>query len=310
MSKGFTFNLHRLNIVDSSDLFISTPPKRLRGDNSIKKILEIASDPQFDQIQKVKSATFKWSLRAYIDLSEIAPHREIIHVLLARSVLEKDGLSVTDEGIKSSTSVSFPPLANTIVCFFDLSRHLVAVEKSSELGNTAWKDFLHRILSEATRSLDWWSDIELEPVPAFDDIVSLFLSFERVTRMKVLLRIPNPELNRYTEAVYEDLRRSGIREIMQDMKNPSGLSQSQDARPYASAVLAEQGYKKGEVTIEGLRNEAFDVAQSGNEAARGMVRGLRDFVRGMSVNMRTKEAKLAMAAICAEIDRIHPPREK
>lgn len=128
--------------------------------------------------------------------------------------------------------------------------------------------------------------------------------------MKVTLRIPNPELNRYTKAVYDDLRDSGIREITQDMKNPGGLSQSPNARPFASAVLAEQGYKKGEVTVEGVRNDTFEVAQSGNEAARGVVKGLREFVRGISVNLRTKEAKNAIAAICAEIDRVHPLREK
>ncbi|NYG35054.1 DUF4747 family protein [Sphaerotilus montanus] len=219
-------------------------------------------------------------------------------------------MSVTDDGLTNGTSISYPPLASTIVCLFDLSRHLVAVEHTGELANTAWRDFLQKILASAASSLQWWSTIELEPVPAHNDIVQLFLSFQRVTRMKVTLRIPNPELNRYTKMVYEDLRNSGIREITQDMKNPSGLSKSPDARPFASAVLAEQGYKKGEVTVEGLRNDAFEVAQSGNEAARGVVKGLREFVRGMNVNLRTKEAKNAIAAICAEIDRVHPLREE
>lgn len=310
MPKRFSFDLFRLNIEDSSDLFIDTNPKRLRGDADIRQLLEVSCDANHDQIQKTRSAVFKWSVRSFVDLSEIAEQRDLVHIVLARSILEKDGMSVTDDGLTNSTSISYPPLASTIVCLFDLSRHLVAVEHTGDLSNTAWRDFLHKILASAANSLEWWSTIELEPVPAHNDIVELFLSFQRVTRMKVTLRIPNPELNRYTKAVYEDLRNSGIREITQDMKSPGGLSKSPDARPFASAVLAEQGYKKGEVTVEGVRNDTFEVAQSGNEAARGVVKGLREFVRGINVNLRTKEAKNAIASICAEIDRVHPLREE
>ena len=74
--------------------------------------------------------------------------------------------------------------------------------------------------------------------------------------------------------------------------------------PLSCATALE--YKKGEVQIEGLRNDVFDVASSGLTAARGTVRGLRDFVRGMHANAKTKEAKGALRAIAAEIDRIHP----
>ncbi|MFV5216169.1 hypothetical protein ACLIIZ_20800, partial [Azonexus caeni] len=80
--------------------------------------------------------------------------------------------------------------------------------------------------------------------------------------------------------------------------------------PVASAVLAEQGYKKGEVQIEGIRNDTFEQASSGTTAARGHVRGLRDFVRGLHVTAKTKEAQKMLTAITAEIDRIHPAPEK
>lgn len=278
----------------------------MRGDEDIKKVLSAACDPQHDQIQETRTAVFKWSTRSYLDLTIHTEPRLLYHVVLARSALEKDGLIVTNDGLSSSTSVSYPPLASAAVCFFDLSRHLVAVEHTSELSTTAWKDFLQKILASAARSLNLHSIIELEPVPEANDIVRLFLSFQRVTRMKVTLRIPNPELNRYTRAVYEDLLKSEIREITQDMRNPGGLSQSSDARPYASAVLAEQGYKKGEVTIEGVRRDTFEVTQSGANAARGFAKGLRDFARGIMVNLKTKEARSALQAICEEIDRVHP----
>lgn len=306
MARRFQFELFRLNIEDTTDLFIDIAPKRLRADGPISAVLENATDPVHDQIQKTRTAVFKWSVREYQDLSNVLPSRNLIHLILARSVIERDGAIVTDQGMATGTSSLHPPLASAVVCIFDLSRHLVAIEHTGELSTTAWHEFFERILATAAASLGYWSSIALEPVPEQNGIVGLFRSFERLTRMRVTLRIPNPELNRYTKLLYDDLSRSGIREITQDMKNPNGLAKAEDTRPFASAVLAEQGYKRGEVQFEGLRNGAFEQATSGSVAARGSVRGLRDFVRGLHANARTQEAQRALTAIAAEIDRLHP----
>ncbi len=306
MTRRFSFDLFRLNIEDTDDLFAGSGLLRIRTNDDITAVLQMAADPEQDQIQKTRSAVYKWSIREYRDLSEADPQRPLLHVVLARSVLERDGLIVTDDGMSTGTSSLNPPLASTAVCLFDLSRHLVAVEHTGELAPTAWKDFFEKILSTAARRLEWWSSISLEPVPEQNGIIGLFRSFERLTRMRVTLRIPNPELNRYTRQLYEDLSNSGIREMTQDMKNPNGLSKGEEARPFASAVLAEQGYKKGDVQFEGLRNGAFEQASSGSTAARGSVRGLRDFVRGLHANAKAKEAQRVLVAITAEIDRIHP----
>lgn len=181
--------------------------------------------------------------------------------------------------------------------FFDLSRHLIAVEHTGELSQTAWMDFFEKILGTAAFSMKYLSRIQLEPIPEQHGIIGLFLSFQRVTRMRVTSRIPNPELNQYTKVIYNDLSKSGIREITQDMKNPNGMSKAEDARPFAFAVLAEQGYKKGEVVIEEVRNDVFEQLSSGSIAAKGNVPGLRDFIRGLNSNLRTKEAKAAVKAI-------------
>lgn len=306
MTRRFSFDLFRLNIEDTEDLFAGSNLLRIRTNDDITAVLRIAAEPEQDQIQKTRSAVFKWSIREYRDFSEFDPSRRLLHVVLARSVLERDGLIVTDDGMSSGTSLLNPPLASTAVCLFDLSRHLVAVEHTGELSQTAWKEFFERILSTTALSLELWSSISLEPVPEQNGIIGLFRSFERLTRMRVTLRIPNPELTRYTRQLYEDLSNSGIREMTQDMKNPNGLSKAEDARPFASAVLAEQGYKKGDVQFEGLRNGAFEQASSGSTAARGSVRGLRDFVRGLHANAKAKEAQRVLLAIAAEIDRIHP----
>lgn len=306
MSRRFSFDLFRLNIEDTEDLFAHPNVRRLRGDDEIKALLKLSTEHDQDQLQKTRLSVFKWSLREYKDLSEVHGSRQLIHTILARSVLEREGSIVTDAGMSTGTSSLNPPLASTAVCIFDLSRHVVAVEHTGDLSQTAWKEFLERIMATAASRMERWSTIELEPIPEQNGIVGLFLSFQRVTRMKLTLRIPNPELSRYTKSIYDDLSNSGIREFTQDMKNPNGMSQLENARPFASAVLAEQGYKKGEVQIEGLRNDTFEVATSGTTAARGNVRGLRDFVRGMHANAKTKETRNVLSAITAEIDRIHP----
>ncbi len=177
---------------------------------------------------------------------------------------------------------------------FSVSRdHLNYEQANGTAANLSW-------------DLRVWSRIRLEPIPKKNEITGLFRSFDRITRMKLTLRIPNPELNRYTAAIYEDMKIGGIREMTQDMRNPSGLSLSQDARPYASAVLAEQGYKKGEVQLEGVRNGEWEEARSGSVAARGGVSGLRDFIRGLSAIAKAKETQRALEAVAAEVDRVHP----
>lgn len=306
MSRKFSFNLFRINIIDAEDMFSVNINQRLRGDSDLIRVFKASTSSDMDQRQETRSAIFKWSLREYIDLTELGDGRQLIHLVLARSLLEKDGLIVTDEGISSGTSSSYPPLASAAVVLVDLSRHLVAVEHTGDLSQTAWKDFIEKILNQASSSLEKLSYISLEPVPERNGIIGLFLSFDKIMRMKLTLRIPNPELNRYTKELYEDLVKSNLREITQDMKNPNGMSKSVDARPYACAVLAEQGYKSGDVFIAGIRGDDYEEATSGSEAVRGNIKALRDFIRGLSSNLKTKEAKQAIKSIFAEIDKIHP----
>lgn len=309
MARKFTFDLHRLNVVDFSDLFFESVDSRIRSDEDIFRVIQAASAAKFDQSQETRSAVFKWSLREFTSHDGLLGGRHICSVLLARSVMARDGLIVTDDGIASGTSSATPPLAAAMAVFFDLSRHLVAVEHSGELSQTAWRDFIEKILADAALALGKCSSIELEPVPERHGIIGLFRSFDRITRLRVTLRIPNPELTRYTQALYDDLATSGVREYTQDMKNPNGLSKAENARPFASAALAEQGYKKGEVQLEGVRNDTFEKVCSGSTAARGTIAALKDFVRGMHVNARTKEAQRALLAIVEEIDKIHPKED-
>lgn len=308
MSRKYSFDLFRLNIEDLPDLFSPHGPERMRSDDAIERVLRTATDHKYDQRQETARAVYKWSLRDFHRMPSEIVGRQLLQVLLARSVLEREGSIVTDDGISTGISSLSPPLASTAACFFDLARHLVAVEHTGDLSQTAWKDYFEKILEDSAISGGFYSKISLEPVTEQNEIVRIFRSFDVVTRMRVTLRIPNPELNRYTKQLYEELKRSGIREILQDMRNPNGLSQEEDALPHASAVLAEQGYKRDEVTFEGLRDGKSETVRSGMAAARGTIPQLRDFVRGMHANSRTKETEKALTAIVHEIDKIHPAK--
>lgn len=306
MAKKFNFDLFRLNIADSSDLFMPDHTALIRSDEDLTKVLETACSPEFDKEQETSRARFKWSLRYFSDYGDLLPDRKILSAILARSILEKDGLIVTDDGISEGSSASNPPLASTMIVFFDLERHLVAVERSSELSQVSWKDHIEKIFYDVSLSLEKASTIKLEPVPEKHEITGLFKSFDRITRIKATLRIPNPELTRYTQSLFNDLKASNVREYTQDMKNPGGLSKEENARPFATAVLAQQGYKSGDVQMEGYRNDNFERVISGSNASRGSINSLKDFVRGLSANAKTKESKKTLSEIIKEIDRIHP----
>jgi hypothetical protein len=111
VGRKFSFDLFRLNIVDVNDLFLSGSDHRLRGNDSIDEVFKKSCDSAFDKEQETSSAKYKWSLRYYNNYSNSLEERWFISVVLARSVLEKDGLIVTDEGISTGSSSSYPPLA-------------------------------------------------------------------------------------------------------------------------------------------------------------------------------------------------------
>lgn len=306
MARKFNFDLFRLNIVDLEDLFMPDQSSLIRGDKDLYQLIEASCAPEFDKDQETSNAKFRWSLRYFNDYTSINQGRPFLSVVLARSVLEKDGLFVTDDGIAEGSSSSNPPLASTMIIFFDLQRHLVAVEHSGELSQVSWKDHLEKIIDDVALFLGKASTVKLEPVPEKHEIIGLFKSFDKITRIKATLRIPNPELTRYTQSLFDDLKASDVREYTQDMKNPGGLSKNEDARPFATAVLAQQGYKAGDVQIEGYRNDTFEKVLSGSNASRGAISSLKQFVRGLSANAKAKETQKVLLEIAKEIDRIHP----
>lgn len=305
MSTLFSFDLFRLNIVDFDDIFTFGKLSRA-NDDDIRNIFKVASEAGNDVRRDSHRTQYLWSMRDYTEYPPHSTGRKVFSVLLARSRLSSEGSVVTPESIVTQISESSPPLADVIAIFVDVDRHLVAVEHCGWSAQSSWRSALHQILDQVARKVELASTIELEPVPTANKIINLFKSFDAVTRLKVTLRLPNPELTRYTKDLYEDLKQARIREYAQDMRNPEGISKDENARPYASASLADQGYKRGDVTLEGQRNGSFEKIRVGSKATRGSVNQLREFIRGMGANARTQETKKALQALTDEIDRIHP----
>jgi hypothetical protein len=103
------------------------------------------------------------------------------------------------------------------------------------------------------------------------------------------------------------MQNGGIVEYLQDMKNPKGLKKDVGKLPHASAEIAQAGYKKGEVKLEGVRDGKPTTVHIGKKAARGKIGQLRDFVRGVGANVRAKETQAVVGAILDEIDRVATP---
>jgi hypothetical protein len=305
--RPFYFEIYRLNIVDEGMLpFMGL----IRTDPDILLVLSASTDSHFDHRTESRRGTFKWSLRqfAVYQTSEDVEAPSLVGLTLARSVITQTGQTVTDSSIEEALSQISPPSAETMHLFFHMERHLVAVEYNSVvMANQQWRSSLHDILDAAARSLEFQSLIRLEPFPREAEILTAFRSFDRLTRLRVRLRIPNPELDRRTERLRKELESGAIREYTSEMKNPRGLSQSEEALPFATAAMAQAGYKEGEVLLSGYREGRLRTIRTGGKAARGRIEGIRDFVRGMAANAKSKETRSAMASILEEVDRIAEP---
>lgn len=305
--KRFEFEIYRLNVVEGEPTLFDAQRHSYRGDQDILKILSQAVGPVFKDTTSGKRATYRWAVREFVEY-EGENGEAVSSLTLARSLVEKEGSVVTDDGIAEGLSQQEPPLADTVLLFFYLPRHLLIAERVSAVTTTGrWLSALEEIMKQSSRAIDYSFWLEFEPVPKREEIIEAFGSFSRLTRVALKLRLPNPDLSRYAEELYREMRDSGIREYHQDMRNPKGLSQQNGRIPRASAEIAQAGYKKGSVIMEGIREERFATVETGTRAVRGGTDQLRDFVRGMRKNARSKETKAAISEIIREMNRLAPP---
>ena len=309
--KLFEFLVYRLNLTPEPDLLRGTYPKVLKTDEDLVSILKDAATAKYDIEKRAKTCLYRWGLRVFETYpASISTAGRVVVADLARSTVSKEGKVVTDQGVVDGDSQAEPPLASLMRLFFFAKRHMIAAEFNSQLmSSNAWREVLSEMISKAANVDGYGIRFEAEPVPSEAEIIRAFRGFDRLTRLRLHLRLPNPDLSRYARKLYDELRGGGIREYLQDMKNYSGLSQDDDQLPFASATIAQSGYKKGEVRMEGTIGGKHETVITGKHAARGTIDKLRDFVRGLKIGRRSKEAQQVISAISKEIDRIAPPED-
>lgn len=310
--RRFEFELYRLNVADTvADLFDQGLLVLSGDDEAIISVIRNAVSPEFSYETETKRASYRWDVRDFVEYeSKDFSSKRLISVSLARSIISEVGDVVTDDGIVPGTSQSLPPRADHIELIFHMARHLVAVERYTVITQSlVWRKALHEIFEQSSRAMGYRGRLELEPVPREEEIMAAFRSFDRLTRLRMCLRIPNPELSRTAQSLYEEMEDGGVREYLVDMRNSKGLNREQGKLPHSSVEIAQAGYKKGTVSMEGIRDGKRDRAETGSKAARGDANALRDYVRGMKDNARAKETKNALKSILVEMDRISPPPE-
>jgi hypothetical protein len=303
--KPFVFEVYRINVVEDEHMRLPFMGRAIRSDIDIIRVIEKASNSEFDLDNLSGKSTFRWSVREFVEL-ESDEASQVIGISLGRSTLQKAGQTVTDTKFEAALTQMSPPSTETIHIFFYLKRHLAIVEYSSAILSTQlWRSSLQAILDSAAFSLELLPGLRLEPVPREEEILREFRSFERLTRLRVKLRIPNPELDRRTEQLRQEMLGGDIREYTQDMKNVNGLSKSESALPFATVAMAQAGYKDGEVIMSGIREGQRVVnSRTGMRATRGRIERLKGLLIGIGATARTQETRNAISQILKEVDRV------
>jgi hypothetical protein len=302
----FKFMAYRLNKVSIDDLW-SIHGRKATTDEDIVAILQHASRPEVDITQKTKKALYKWSIRYRMTEYDEDENPLLSHILFAKSTVEHEAEILEEENLIKATTTSNPPPAETMMIIVYWPRHIVLVENRSQMvtGET-WLKHFREIINQSAVDAGFNTTISLQTIPPDLEVVKAFQSFDVIIRLKVSIRIPNPDLSRFTEALKEKLERDGISEITEDMKSDAGLSKSEEGLPFTSVALANDGYKNGPVRIEGYKGDEYQVYEESKDTAKGSLAGFKEFIKGISKNIRTKEGGYLVTAIQDELERICP----
>lgn len=303
--KYFEILCYRLNVADPEPGLFDDHFARMTGDDAkITSVLKSSTDPKYRYVTRGEKADYAWDVREFVRYGT----SDIYGLTLARSLLRKQGKVVEASGITDGESSPNPPLAETIDIFFFMQRHMVAVEHLSSItGSETWRNILQETFVRAAWDNKLIGKIELEPVPQDEEIVNAFNSFSRLTRLRVDLRLPNPELNRFSKYLYDQMEDSGIKEYLQDMKSISGLNKKEGAIPRASVEIAQAGYKRGTIRLEGYRSGRFEKIIVGAEAARGTINIPREEIKDIKKMPTSTHSLDVVLAIMEEVNDIAPP---
>lgn len=301
----FNFMAYRLNKSTDGTLWSFFRDNDLVTDDDIRTFLEFACNEEYDKTHETTHNLYKWSLRQGASIVTDSGDVKVTIYVLGRSALEKDALIAGQTGFYEGRSFSSPAPAETMTLIYYWPRHIVLVENRSQMvtGET-WLSHYSDIMHAVADKQNYLKIPLLENISPTDSILSLFMSFKKVTRVKVHLRLPNPDMSRLTRELKEKLQEDRIQEIKQDMFNPQGLSKREGGLPLSSIAMAEQGYKTGSVLIEGESDKGLEKVETGKDTAKGSLIGFKTFLRGLRVNSRTKEANGILDAIELELNKI------
>jgi hypothetical protein len=296
---GTEFRLYRLNLVDRINLF----EKPVRSDQEIFEIVSASSTPTFDSKGEGSRSGWNWSLRN-ATLGHVE-QRTYISALFSHETTWKYGTAVRPEGVVRGRSEMTPPLASTAQVLFDLKRHIVAVEDLPAItqARSGWKSKLELILNTAAHHLSFTSRLVLDEIAPRHVLEQGLENFQRVTRVRVTLRIPNPDLTPFYKKLYEEMKDANVRELTQDIRSESGLDLAVKKLPRMALDMAVNGYREGTIRIYGYRNgkKEKEKLTIGQDAARI---ALQEFVHGYEAGNSTAAVNKMARALQEEIDRV------
>jgi len=293
--------LFRLNFVDRQDLF----ERPIVTDDHFIKVVDLAATHEFDITKQGSRSGYRWALRAATSGIVDEMERPFIDVMFSREVTSRRGPIITPDGIALGTSTVTPPSATLVHIVIDLKRHIVAIEDVPSViqPHSGWKAKLQTILDSAAWKLEFTSQIRLDPVIPMEIVKSRLESFTRVTRLRVTLRIPNPDLGPSFRRLYEEMKQGGVRELTEDMRNERGLTLAPETLPQEALDMAMSGYRKGKIHLHGYNKDGqrdeFTVA---DDVARVEFTKLREFIEGYAAGQKSLALKRFAQVIIQKID--------
>ena len=297
--------LYRLNFVDTSNLFASKP---LRTDEEFLTVLSSATQKLHDTETKTRASIYEWAVRDFHTDVVSEDQRTYATMMFARSTMSKLGPTVTPSGIEIANSESTPALAQNTLVVIDFKRHIVAVEYSSNLMQSdSWRRQFEAVLSSAAQSEGFTSYVRLEAINLPEQLEDEISSLEKVTRIALTLRIPNPDIGPTFKRLYDKMNEASIRELKQEMSNPAGMNTQTGFLPRESLDMALGGYREGKITVNGVRNGeevSISVGEAADQVARAKVDGLREYVAGFHDGSSNPEAKRIMRAVLKKVDQV------
>jgi hypothetical protein len=142
----------------------------------------------------------------------------------------------------------------------------------------------------------------LTPVVPAETVAVRLKSFEKVTRLRVTLSIPNPDLGPSFRRLYDEMERGGVRELSTDMRNERGLTVAPDTLPQAALDMAMTGYRKGKIRLYGYKDGQKDGFTVADDVARIEIEEARDLVEGYAAGQDRSAVKRFAKAIIERID--------